>query len=98
MSTTKTAKPAKTAPVAKPEVKTDATAAEVVTEAPTDKPAIFQLTRLDRARALPEVGADVETEPASKELTAIQSFKSEDHRTMNVVLVDGALAQQELAK
>lgn len=71
-------------------------AAEDAPEEPIDTS--MQLTRLELARALPEVATDVETELASKQLAAFQSFKGEDGRTMNVVVVDGAIAQQEVTK
>lgn len=54
------------------------------------------ITRLDHARNLPEVIWDAITEEVSEAISAIQSFKSHDRRTMRVVLADGVLSQQEI--
>lgn len=52
------------------------------------------VTRLEQARALPEVGPEAELVPCV--CTAIARFKSEDGRTMRVVLTRDGLAAQEV--
>lgn len=52
------------------------------------------LTRLEHARALPELEADSVTHPVAFAPGAIESFKGEDGRTMRVVALAGSLWQQ----
>lgn len=92
------ATPAASAPVAAQPTADAAKATDAATtDSETAGAAVLQLTRLSAARGLPEVSADTKSKPASEKHAAFQSFKGEDGRTMNVVLVGGALAQQEVA-
>lgn len=102
----KAPKAAPAAPVASPDVGApSAQTSEQLTDdvsgtyskKPMDDPQPQAVTRLDHARNLPEVDAGVKSKPAGEEQTAIFSFKGEDRRTMNVVLVDGVLHQQQVA-
>lgn len=56
------------------------------------------ITRLDQAQNLPELPSDQDehAHPVCASVSAIQSFKSPDRRTMRVVVVDGTLYQQEI--
>jgi hypothetical protein len=53
-----------------------------------------ELTRLEQARALPELEAGSVTHPIAFVPGAIESFKGEDSRTMRVVALAGSLWQQ----
>lgn len=55
------------------------------------------VTTLAAARALPEVGAEIEPLPMVYAPGSVQRFKAEDGRTMNVIRVHGAIAAQAAA-
>lgn len=55
------------------------------------------VTTLAAARALPEVGAEIEPLPMVYAPGSVQRFKAEDGRTMNVIRVHGAIASQAAA-
>lgn len=71
---------------------------------PTTEPAaieaeavsVNQLTRLDQAQNLPELDADESAEPVCAFLSAIESFKDNNHRTMRIVVLDGELYKQAI--
>jgi hypothetical protein len=74
---------------------TEEPAAEQPSQAPT--PMCPPLTRLDEARSLPEVGQDADTVPCAFVEGTIEAFKSNDDRTMRVVLLSGADGREGFA-
>lgn len=58
---------------------------------------LADITRLERAQALPELRGDANLDPVLFAPGSIQRFKSEDRRTMEIIAIGGALACREVS-
>ncbi len=68
------------------------------TAAKTDETVVNDITRLEVARALPEVTGDAETAQPAVAEGAIERFYTEDGRLMTVVAFKGALHSLQIAE